>query len=350
MNKVYFFLCLICFAWLPCEFAAGQKDSVYRAGLDGGNKLVRGRVVKSSVFEVTVETSNGEEKVPAREIKKISYAGEPRSLGRARDQFENGRFNDCLESLRKITDPPNSKFMQQEIKFLECFATGNKALRGDPGVSTANAEQLLSNFVKSNSDSFRLVMAIDLYARLLMANGKTVDAQREFNKLTKSQWPKYVARGHFFEGETLVHENKLNQAQRSFQQLAKLNAADEESQQYRLLGDCQLAKITALNGNPERAISAVEQIIQNESAENVRLFAYAYNALGTCYLQTKELKKACRAFLHTELLFSSESDAHAEALFQLAQIWPQLNETSRANRARELLNTRYRNTIWAAKL
>ena len=338
------------FVLSPASQLRAQKDSVYRKGKNGGNSLVRGKVLSTSAFKVTVDDDGTNKEVAVSEINKISYAGEPRALGRARGHLENERFDDCLESIKKIEDPPSSKFMQQEIQYLEAFASGKKALRGDPVLTTKVAEQIVGNFVKSNSDSYRLVPTVELYAQLLMANGKMQQAQKEFNKLTKSQWPTYERRGHFFEGETLIHQDNLAGASKSYQTLASLSDNSIEARQYKLLADCQLAKISAMQGKVEPAIATLEKIIQVENADNTQLFACAYNALGTCYLKTGDIKKACRSFLHTELLFSTESDAHAEALYNLTKIWPQLKKTDRANQARELLVSRYRNTIWASKL
>ena len=105
-----------------------------------------------------------------------------------------------------------------------------------------------------------------------------------------------------------------------------------------------------MQGDVANARPIVDKIIADENADNTRLFAYAYNALGQCHLQAKEFKPAALAFLHTELLFPSEADPHAEALYNLAMIWPKLEQTDRANRARAMLKSRYRNTIWAPKL
>ncbi len=67
-------------------------------------------------------------------------------------------------------------------------------------------------------------------------------------------------------------------------------------------------------------------------------------------MQEGNLKEAATAFLHTELLFAQEIEPQAEALYQLALIWPKLNQTDRASRAREGLKSRYRNSYWANKL
>ena len=343
-------VCLVLAATLICTMTTvAQKDSVYRVA-EIGTKQLRGEVLKTTPIEVTIETRNGQEKVPASEIKKVTFSGEPRNLNRARDHFDGNRFNDCLQTIQKIDGEPKSQMIKQEMDFLSAYSSAQMALRGDRAITTKSAEQILAGFIQDNSNSYRLVLAIDAYAQLLMANGKIELAQKQFNKLTKSRWPKYVARGHFFEGENLVHANQLDAAAKSYRALSGLVTSDAETEQFKQLARCQMAKLAALQGDVSRAVSTVEDIIKNENAENSRLFAYAYNALGTCYLQSNETKKACRAFLHTELLFSSEPDAHAEALYNLAKIWPKLKELERANRARELLSSRYRNSIWASKL
>ena len=335
---------------LSASVGFGQKDNIYRKGKRGGNSLVRGKVVATSAFKVTIDDNGSQKEIPASEINKISFAGEPRNIGRARDHLESDRFDDCLKTLAKIDEAPKSKFAKQEMQYLEAMASGKKSLRGDPAITTQAAEQLVGGFVKSNSDSYRLVPVVELHAQLLVANGKTQQAQKEFNKLTKSQWEDYELRGHFYEGETLVHQGNFASAKKSYQALAGMDGSSANARQYKLLATCQLAKIAALEGNFEPAIAQLEKIIQDENADNTKLFASAYNALGTCYVKSGDLKKACRAFLHTELLFPTEADAHAEALYNLTQIWPQLKETERANRARELLTTRYRSSIWASKL
>lgn len=328
-----------------------QKDSVHlKADSSGRKSLIRGRITETSPFRVTVNVDGTPEQVAVSQIKKVTFSEEPRGLTRAREHLENQRFDDCLDSIRKLEDVPDSRLIQQELKFLEVYSTAKKALRADKGVTLDVAENSIAAFIKANNDSYRLVHAVDLYGQLLMANGKTEQAQKEFSRLTKSKWDEYVTKGYFFEGETLVHQEKYDLARKSFELLMQQPGSDDVSRQYKLLAECQLAKISALQGNVGPAIATVENIIQNQNTDNTQLFAYAYNALGTGYLQSNELKKACRAFLHTELLFSTEPDAHAEALYHLSKIWPELKETDRANRARELLTSRYRNTIWAKKL
>ena len=321
-------------------------------GITGGSRksLARGEVVETTAFKVVVAEGGSRKEVPASKVEKVVFSGEPRTLVRAKDYFDEQRWDDCLKSIAKLEKVPDSKFIKQKIAFIKAYAGASKALRGDTGYSIAAAQNELGNFVKQNRTSYSLVKAIDLYGQLLMADGKTAEAQKEFNKLTKSKWEKYIARGHFFEGETMIHREKFDEAKQSYLSLKKIPVTGEDTKQFHLLADCQLAKINAIQGNPQQGIETLLKIIQEENPDNTKLFAVAYNALGTCYLNNRQTKKACRAFLHTELLFASESGSHAEALYNLTRIWPELKETDRANRAREMLTSRYRNTIWASKL
>jgi tetratricopeptide (TPR) repeat protein len=350
-GRIWFAGVLVTAALAGSAELPAQKDSVHlKADSDGRKSLVRGKIVEMSPFKVVVEADGEREEVAVNRISKVNFGGEPRDLTRAREHLENQRFDDCLDSIEKIDDLPDSAFMRQEVQFLRAYADGKKALRGDPSSTIESAENGLASFIKANNDSYQLVKAVDLYGHLLMADGKTAQAGKEFNRLTRSGWDIYQTRGHFFEGETLIHQAQYDQARKSFEAVMNQTGTTEEIRQFQLLAKCQLAKIDALQGDVNSAIAALEKIIQNENSDNTQLFAYAYNALGTGYLQSEQLKKACRAFLHTELLFSTEPDAHAEALFQLSKIWMELKETDRANQARELLTNRYRNTIWAQKL
>jgi len=62
------------------------------------------------------------------------------------------------------------------------------------------------------------------------------------------------------------------------------------------------------------------------------------------------MAEAQEKFLFTHLLFDTESDAHAEAVYHLVGIWTNQNQTDRAAEARQILKSRYRNTWWSSQL
>ena len=90
-------------------------------------------------------------------------------------------------------------------------------------------------------------------------------------------------------------------------------------------------------------------MIKDNDPQEKRLFAYANNALGNCYLKTSQPKDAMIAFLQTHLLFFGDSDTHAEALFQLSKLGDSLNRPEIASEARETLRQRFAGSHWLAK-
>ena len=77
--------------------------------------------------------------------------------------------------------------------------------------------------------------------------------------------------------------------------------------------------------------------------------ARAYNVLGTAYRQTGRTQEALLAFLHVDVLYPSVPEAHAEALANLADLWQQVHQNERANRARKTLEEEYPDSPWTKK-
>jgi tetratricopeptide (TPR) repeat protein len=102
-------------------------------------------------------------------------------------------------------------------------------------------------------------------------------------------------------------------------------------------------------GDPEQGIALLEELILDNDPRDEELFGRAYNALGRCYMKLDKTTDALLAFLHTDVVFTSEPDVHAEALYHLGQLWSQVNQSERSLRARSLLNDRYSGTRWARR-
>ena len=216
-------------------------------------------------------------------------------------------------------------------------------------VTPKAAVSAVKGFIDSHPKSFHRVPATDQFARLAFAAGRLDAAENEFKKLQQAPWPDYRLKGYFDAGQMQIQVGKLDAAEASFKSIGSIESNDNTSQTYKLLARCELAKIAGLKGNTDAAQKQLEEIIEKENSDKKKLFAYLYNALGAVHQKAGRPKEAAYAYLHTELLFASESEAHAEAVFQLAQIWPKLGDTTRADRARDLLNSRYRNSFWSKK-
>lgn len=318
-----------------------QKDTVF---LNSGTP-VRGEIKNMDAEQLTVDART----INVRDVKKINFNNEPRELRRAKESIESNQFEDAWSDIQKIDQPPRDEMILQEFEYAKAFVMGKLALSGGQ-VTTREAGTAIRNFVNTYPNSFRLYPIIDLYGQLLVNINRLDLAQVEFEKLAASNWPRYQLKGMFDLAQAQLLMENYDKAKGNFDKLQRHELNTPTAQQYKLMAKCQLAKIDAFQGNVDNAIQAIETMIKSESADNKQLFALCYNALGICNLEKKELRGAAIAFLHTDLLFSTESDAHSEALYHLAKIWPQLEETDRANRARQTLNRSYANSFWKQKM
>ena len=322
------------------------QDAVFKVRTARGSSKVSGKITEVSAEGVTIDG----ELVPAADIKKVVFSKEPTELDRARDQMESGRYADAIEELEKIKSPVGSAMVQQEIDFIKAYSTSRISLLGG-NITPQVAGKEIGKFITTYKDaSYHLAPAIEQYGKLIYAFGKPEVAVREFNRLTQSSWPEYQLRGHFQLGKTLTELGRYDEAELSFDAILAEESNDDVTQTYKLLATCEKARLAGIQGNLEAAKKVLEGIIRDENPDKKRLFAHLYNALGATYEQAGKLKEAATAYLHTELLFASESEPHSEALYRLALIWPKLEQTDRANRARDTLKSRYRNSYWAGKL
>lgn len=307
---------------------------------------VRGKIANSSPNELQV----GSETVAIQDIKKISLSGAPRELGRAKDDIESGQYDDAWAELQKITETPTGMVLQ-EYKYAESFLKGKLALQGG-SVSTEEALRNIGQFLQQYPNSFRHYPLVELYGELLVASNEIAKAENAFQKLSGSALPDYQLRGLFSLGQTQLLTGKFPEAQATFGELQNHPLNDVVAQQYKTMAKCQAAKAMALSpqGDVEQAQGLIEKIIKEENPDNKELFAYCYNALGVCNFKNGDIKGASLAFLHTDLLFSTEPDAHAESLYYLNKLWLKMEQTDRANRARQILSANYGNSYWKIKL
>ena len=347
-------LCIITaglFTFVAPEFNSSQaaaQDAVYMISGQPRTR-VQGTITSVDRDKIVIDTSGGAQEIPSSVIRKVEFEDEPRELDRARDQLDDGQYNNCLAELAKITEAPANPLAQQEINFLKAYATALNALSGG-GIAANDAGSAMHSFLAANQNTFHYYPCKEALGRLFMAVGMLDQAKANFSELTQSGWNEYVLSGSFFLGRIAMIENDTATAQASFGSVVSNAGQDEDGRSMKLVARCMLSAIDARNGDTAGAEAAIHEVIKNENPADQRLFGAAYNALGITYEAAGDKRKASRAYLHTELLFPADEELHAEALFRLAQIWPDLGEPDRANRARSTLLDRYPNSYWTSQL
>ena len=91
----------------------------------------------------------------------------------------------------------------------------------------------------------------------------------------------------------------------------------------------------------QKYIDASEQVIAQASPEDAAVHARAYNVLGASLKKAGRTKEALLAYLHVDVLYASQAQAHAEALRNLAELWSAVNQPQRAAQALQTLQDRY---------
>ena len=142
---------------------------------------------------------------------------------------------------------------------------------------------------------------------------------------------------------------KYPEALAKFEQVISTGAATNEGNEQRLFATIGKAECLAATGQAAAGIKLLEEIIDNQDSSDAKLFGRAYNALGACYAKSSKPKEAVLAYLHTDLLFNSDSETHAEALYRLSKLWGDINQPDRAKRVREALQNNYPDSRWATR-
>jgi tetratricopeptide (TPR) repeat protein len=147
-------------------------------------------------------------------------------------------------------------------------------------------------------------------------------------------------------GRALIAQKKFDEASQQFSDVLAIDLSTAEANREKLFASIGKAQCVAELGKPDEGIAALQDLIARNDPTDGVLFGRIYNALGKCYLKVNKPKDARDAFLHTEMLFPNDTNAHAESLYHLSKLWSDLNKSDRAVAARNTLRERYPGSIW----
>jgi len=320
---------------------------------------IRGTIMKMSPYSVGIDTTGAgvTEDYPVNEIKEIIFEGEPPDMTGARRDVMDGRYEDALEALGKIN--PNTltrEVIKQDLAFYKAFCKAKMALAGQGGVAVTDAGNDMVQFANApaNANNYHILEANEVLGDLLVLAQKYAAAADCYQKLETAPWPDYKMKAGVLVGRALLAQGKAEEALAKFEQVLALQAPGPQGDAQRLAARLGKAACLAQSNPPkvDEAVSLIEGVLETASAEDQELHAYAYNTLGNIYKKAGNPKAAILAFLHVHLIYFSVGDAHAEALYNLAQLWSQVSppKPEEAAKARDLLKKQYQNSPWAKKL
>ena len=258
------------------------------------------------------------------------------------------QYAEGLKSLAKINAADiDADSLKQDYEFYTALANAKLAQKGEGKIQDAGKAML--DFVKNNPDSYHALEASEIVGDLLLAVRSYPQAEEYYGKLAKAPWPEAKMKAGVLIGRAELAQKKFAAADKSFQSVIDAGADGPLADSQRTTALLGKAGVLIGENKAEEAVKIVSGIIDKGDAGDAELMSHAYNALGSAYRQLGNLNEAKFAFLHTDQLYSSVSDAHAEALANLAEIWEQLHNTERAVETRKTLDKLYKNSVWAKK-
>jgi tetratricopeptide (TPR) repeat protein len=313
---------------------------------------VSGRVTATDANQVQLEDRAGEmKKIAIDQIREVQFGGEPAELKSARSMLLRGRAADSLEELAKIepTDLDGAEqILLDEVDYVRAAATARVALAagGDP----REAGKLVADFVTKHPDSHHTYDMQELLGDLLARAGRVDNALAAFGQLAKGP-PAFKVRAASARAAMLLEQGKHAEALREFDAAVKIDSSDEASAAQKRAAELGRARCLAHLGKPEEAVGLVQAVIQQADPEDGEVLGRAYNALGQAYRAAAGKEQdALIAFLTVDLVYNKVPENHAEALYNLVDLWEKGANPERAREARATLESSYPGSQWAKKL
>ena len=308
------------------------------------NIKIRGTIVRMSSTEVEINAGARVRKVPVNEIQRLTYDRAPPQLRLAQVAIENGQPADARNKLGQVKVARLKDFVKQEIAFYKVLAGARLALQGEENHGGAVREML--SFRKNHRNNYHYFECVDVLGQLAMDMGRYPKAVGFYMELAEAPWPDYQLRAMVRQGRALRSQGEFATALEKFSDVIQSDASNADAQRYKNVATLGKAACLAESGKHNEGIELVNSVIEKTDGEDVQLMGRTYIIHGLCFRKANRDKDALLAYLHVDLLYNSDPQSHAEALYHLADLWPRFKKPDRALAAQNLLQSRYPTSVW----
>ena len=317
-----------------------------------GGAPVSGTVVSVSQTGVDIENSDGETQTLGIEmIREVQFGKEPQSLKNARGNLLRGRGADARDEVAKIATEELADaepLVLAEVDYVKAAAAGRAAL--DAGGDVAAAITAVAGYLAKHAKSHHFFEMQELAGDLAARAGKPAEALAAYQQLDAGPAAVKV-RAAAAKAGLLLGQGKVEEALREYEAAVKLAGNDKATQPQKRTAELGRAKCLALTGKADAAVAAIQQVIDAADPEEKELLSRAYAVLGAAYrgMGGRE-QDALIQYLTIDLVYNTLPETHAEALFNLADLWAKGGRQDRAREAQQNLKEVYPASPWAAKL
>ncbi len=315
---------------------------------------ISGEIVVAAPNEIEIKDQRSEEvkKVPIDRIREVALADEPDSLRNARGMLLRGDAASALQELTKVQDADlqaASDRVLAEMQFVKAAALARQATLTGNGL--AEGEKALRDFVSKNPKTHHFYRSAEMLGDLLAKAQKFPDAATVYSALEKGP-PALKVRAASAKAGLNFAQGKFAEALKDFENATKVQTdpKDSASEQQKLEASLGTARCLARLDKGADAVGLIQQVVKGADPEERDMLAKAYTVLGDAYRASGKEQDALIAFLTVDLVYNTQPESHAEALFNLAQLWDKAQNPERARQAKQMLETTYPDSPWVKKL
>ena len=314
-------------------------------------KRVNGSISAMSKTELTLKKNVGEpDVVSANDIAAIEWDGGGPELKLGYSDENGGKFESATQRFLKAkTDAKSpSDFLKGEFEYMLARVAAKQAL-ADPDKREQAIQKLIAA-QKAYPEHVRYYESVVLLSQIQLAAKDLTSVRKTLEALSQSPWNDLKLAARIAEARALVAEGKIDDAIAAFDAVANSvgDSASEAPRKYEaMLGH---ARGLIMQSKFEDALKILETVTEKGPADDSTVQAEAYVLQGQAYQGIGRTKEAALAYLHVDILFPRESAFHAEALYQMSNLWKLVQHPDRSAEAAGKLVQIYPNSEWRKKL
>ncbi|MFG0262239.1 MAG: tol-pal system YbgF family protein [Novipirellula sp. JB048] len=321
---------------LVTHTAHAQNDRIYpRSG-----SAVIGSVSTTTPQGITVKVGGNTQNFVAGEIAKILFAGDPPALTKGREFALDAQYDQALQELRtiKIDDLPRD-VIKADAMFYTAYAMSQLAIAGKGNKQAAR--QAMLAFASKHRNSWHFYEAAKVLGDLALSLDDKEGALRFYGTLRQAPTTTAKIEQVYLTGWVHLQSGDPDAAITEFDKVIGLKVDSVDAARLQSLSKAGKAAALAAKQQADEGLQLVSTLIGELNPTDVEMAARIYNAQGSVYEAKGDNEGAIMAYLHTHLLFSGQSDAHAHALSKLVELWPKVGKPERGAEARQELQQRY---------
>ena len=305
---------------------------------------------------LTVKPRTGPEiKIPTNDVLKIEWDGQPSEFQLAMTDEQNLRLDKALQGYEKALPkvPTGKTFLKADVEFHIARTWASMGLSDSSKLDQAISK--VEAFKNGNASSFRYYEALLHLGHLYVAKADYLKADATFNILSRAPFPETQMQAKIASADVLLKQNNLTGAIAAYDQVIGLPANDDSTKAKKLEAMIGKASCQIQQDKVDESLKVVLDVIKQAPAGNTPLLSKAYIAKGDCLVRQGKNDQALLAYLVVDIVLApkmaaSERDFHAQALFNLAKLWPTVGQPGRAAEASSSLETNYPESSWTKKL